>query len=123
MCGRLRAVFLFACIACFGTGLHIRGSSLFSAKLHDAARSKDGCEWDKSFFSNISGNEIREKELVGRCMVNHVKEDKTSKTAEHCKSLCCTTRNCVSWQYRGDSGCMLNDDIRFGSEGRGSPGW
>jgi hypothetical protein len=93
---------------------HVDGRlhNLFAHKveksLHDVSDVQ--CKWD-------------DQQFLGRCMVEGIKDEK-AKSTEACKASCCKFGiKCASWQYRDDSGCMLNDDVRHGSEGRNSPGW
>eukprot|EP01062_Namystynia_karyoxenos_P038923 TRINITY_DN28292_c0_g1_i1.p1 TRINITY_DN28292_c0_g1~~TRINITY_DN28292_c0_g1_i1.p1 ORF type:complete len:261 (+),score=52.69 TRINITY_DN28292_c0_g1_i1:71-784(+) len=63
----------------------------------------DGCEWDDT-------------ELVGKCVAGSKKSPGVT-SAEQCRRRCCGAGlECVSWQYRSDTGCLLMEDVRVGAK-------
>ena len=56
--------------------------------------------------------------LVGACP-GVVKPVAGFSSAAECAEGCCSRSECITWQYRRDTGCMMGEDTRLGMEGDG----
>jgi hypothetical protein len=62
------------------------------------------------------------EDLIGNCP-SGLTAYLGAKDASECASSCCQNENCISWQYRKDTGCQQGGDMRIGGEKDGVKGW
>ena len=60
--------------------------------------------------------------LVGSCP-GGLKPHPPSRSIEQCASDCCSSDQCITWQYRSDTGCLHGGDVRLGQEKDGVSAW
>lgn len=62
------------------------------------------------------------EDMRGKCP-GDVKPFPSAKTISECATTCCSNPNCITWQYRKDTGCLQGKDVRLGMEKDGVPAW
>lgn len=62
------------------------------------------------------------EDLRGKCP-GDVKPNPDAATISECASSCCTSEECITWQYRKDVGCIQGKDVRLGMEKDGVSAW
>ncbi len=62
------------------------------------------------------------EDLRGKCP-GDLKPFPSATTISECASTCCQNDDCVSWQFRSDTGCLQGKDIRLGMEKDGVAAW
>mmetsp|Transcript_6336 Transcript_6336/g.10504 ORF Transcript_6336/g.10504 Transcript_6336/m.10504 type:complete len:301 (+) Transcript_6336:88-990(+) len=63
-----------------------------------------------------------DEDLVGPCP-GELKPHEAAKDIISCADACCAKAECVSWQFRQDTGCLHGPDVRLGLEQDGPPAW
>uniref|UniRef100_A0A7S1TP03 Apple domain-containing protein n=1 Tax=Phaeomonas parva TaxID=124430 RepID=A0A7S1TP03_9STRA len=65
-----------------------------------------------------------DEQLVGRCPKGVLYPTGAAyKDAAECAAGCCVLENCVTWQFRPDTGCLHGPDVRIGFEKEGTSKW
>jgi hypothetical protein len=62
-----------------------------------------------------SSNWKPNEDLVGNCPGRAV-SDKGITNPIDCSKACCADPNCIMWQFRADTGCIIGEDVRIGME-------
>ena len=62
------------------------------------------------------------EDLRGKCP-GDLKPYELASTVSDCASSCCNDDDCITWQYRRDTGCLHGPDVRVGEEKDGVPAW
>ena len=62
------------------------------------------------------------EDLRGKCP-GDLKPFPTATTISECASTCCSSDDCISWQFRSDTGCLQGKDVRLGMEKDGVAAW
>mmetsp|Transcript_22248 Transcript_22248/g.49471 ORF Transcript_22248/g.49471 Transcript_22248/m.49471 type:complete len:334 (-) Transcript_22248:175-1176(-) len=66
-----------------------------------------------------------DEDLRGKCPgdLKPVAGPDAPETAAECASSCCDSAECVTWQFRQDTGCIQGKDVRIGQEKDGVSAW
>ncbi len=62
------------------------------------------------------------EDMRGKCP-GDLKPYELASTVSDCASSCCNDDDCITWQYRRDTGCLHGPDVRVGEEKDGVPAW
>lgn len=62
------------------------------------------------------------EDLRGKCP-GDLKPFPTATTISDCATTCCQNDDCISWQFRSDTGCLQGKDVRLGMEKDGVAAW
>ncbi len=62
------------------------------------------------------------EDLRGKCP-GDLKPFPTATTIPECASTCCQNNDCITWQFRSDTGCLQGKDVRLGMEKDGVSAW
>ena len=62
------------------------------------------------------------EDLRGKCP-GDLKPFPTATTISECATTCCQNDDCISWQFRSDTGCLQGKDVRLGMEKDGVAAW
>jgi len=62
------------------------------------------------------------EDLRGKCP-GDLKPFPTATTISECASTCCENDDCITWQFRSDTGCLQGKDVRLGMEKDGVSAW
>lgn len=65
----------------------------------------------------------KNESLHGNCQGNALKVNEGPKSATECATTCCDDPECITFQYRSDTGCYQGTDVRLGLEKDGTPTW
>lgn len=60
--------------------------------------------------------------LQGKCP-GDLKPYPNANSISTCASSCCSNKECISWQFRADVGCLQGKDVRLGQEKDGVSAW
>lgn len=62
------------------------------------------------------------EDLRGKCPGDLISFP-SARTIADCSTTCCENDDCISWQFRSDTGCLQGKDVRLGMEKDGVAAW
>ncbi len=93
-----------------------------------AAQANSNLPWWVAYFlpasEDLCANDWRPEPLIGKCFgLEKPNADEASASWEACRSHCCGSKECVTWQFQSLRGCLIGGPVRLGLEQASPSAW